>query len=251
MGFTTLGIVLCIMWFAFLAYAVGDPAPIRVTGLVYLWLDAPPGSNSEIHISSESSGVQLETFGRTVVPTRAETITFQGARMSPGVPGLNYSKYQSNEFSKDLYAKPVPAKVTIKVELPEFQTATADFSPKAYEYMSVSIAVFLVKNIDNTSAFKPPLPPTPQGFVATLAAKQLVYLTWQNTDYGEDGFRIERARDSGFSWDVVNIYIASGESLYIDRPIYNNTEYWYRLVSFNSTGDSETNPVIHFRTLLH
>lgn len=79
-----------------------------------------------------------------------------------------------------------------------------------------------------------PLPPTE--LKATLISKDQVDLTWKDNSTNETGFKIERKTDSGNFTEIGST--AADVTTFSDKTIDLNTNYTYRVYSFNQVGKS-------------
>lgn len=56
-----------------------------------------------------------------------------------------------------------------------------------------------------------------------------IQLIWSDRSYNETGFQLQRATDSLFTQNVVNINLGVGASTYTNTGLQPNTKYWYRI----------------------
>ena len=137
------GLIILLLWGC--VYVFGDPAPIRVRGVVYEWINAPPGSNGEIHVGTDFA-IPNATADKKVYAVDTAAITFWTERHGQ----LEYFGFQNVRFNSEMvfdasvYNKPIPNRVVINIILPGFKTLAYEFSPKDYDYMSLSMAIFMV-----------------------------------------------------------------------------------------------------------
>lgn len=92
----------------------------------------------------------------------------------------------------------------------------------------------------------PPAPAAPTGLQATSAGQTEIDLTWTDASGNEDGFRVERSPD-GNSFVPVGTR-AAGQPSYADVGLAPGTSYYYRVVAFNTGGDSTPSNVAHATT---
>ncbi len=87
----------------------------------------------------------------------------------------------------------------------------------------------------------PPVPPGPpeapsNAFAGTNGSHQAV-VSWTDNSSNETGFRLDRSADSGTNWVPVDTAAANAH-LVSDAPVASETQVCYRVVAFNSQGDS-------------
>jgi hypothetical protein len=90
-----------------------------------------------------------------------------------------------------------------------------------------------VKSDDGTVEVVP-LPPTE--LKATLASKEQVDLSWKDNSTNEAGYKIERKTDSGNFTEIGST--ATDITTFSDKSLSLNTNYTYRVYSFNQVGKS-------------
>jgi hypothetical protein len=92
-------------------------------------------------------------------------------------------------------------------------------------------------NLDSYAAVtagNPPAAPTSLG--ATAVSSSQIDLAWTDNAGDEDGFRVERSTDgSNFSQIATT---AANVTSYADTGLAASTTYYYRVLAFNSSGDS-------------
>lgn len=92
-------------------------------------------------------------------------------------------------------------------------------------------------NIRSATVPVRPPPSAPQALTATPLSAQEVQITW-NDVADETGYRLERRTEDPGSWTVLT-ELPAGTTEYHDTTVMEKTEYWYRIVAFNSVGDSD------------
>lgn len=73
-------------------------------------------------------------------------------------------------------------------------------------------------------------------------------ICWEDNSPLESGFRLERKTEGG-NWTVIADNLPADSTLYLDRNVTADTVYYYRLLAFNSAGESEYSEEKIVRTL--
>lgn len=89
----------------------------------------------------------------------------------------------------------------------------------------------------------PVAPAAPTGLTATPSPLSdqppTVTLDWTDNAINEDGFRIERALDAGFTTGFTTFTLNTpNATTFIDTTVGPKTTYFYRAIAFNASGDS-------------
>lgn len=82
------------------------------------------------------------------------------------------------------------------------------------------------------------VPTAPSALSATLASSTKAILSWTDNSMNESGFKIERKTATGV-FGLIGI-TAANVTTYNDTLLSDNTNYTYRVYSYNSTGNSST-----------
>jgi len=83
----------------------------------------------------------------------------------------------------------------------------------------------------------PTAPAAPTNLAATAAGDTRINLTWTDNANNESGFRIERSLD-GSSYGP-RATVGANITAYSDTGLTANTTYYYRVLAYNATGDSD------------
>lgn len=95
----------------------------------------------------------------------------------------------------------------------------------------------------------PPPPSAPTGLRVEYIAMNRIQLVWTDTSSNEDGFAIERCSQRG-----CNNFLEIGRTFpdiraFLDVQLFSNTQYYYRVRSFNAGGKSAYTDVVSAKTL--
>ena len=92
------------------------------------------------------------------------------------------------------------------------------------------------------------LPAKPSDLFATVAGVDRIDLEWVDIAVNEEGFKIERKEESGGEWIQI-AELGMDKTRYTDEGLTANTNYQYRLRSFNSWGQSGYSAVVSATTM--
>ncbi len=81
-------------------------------------------------------------------------------------------------------------------------------------------------------------PAAPTSLTATAISAGQVNLSWADNASNETGFRISRATNSTFTSNPATVTVAAGATTYSDTAVTGRTTYYYRIVAYNSAGNS-------------
>lgn len=91
-------------------------------------------------------------------------------------------------------------------------------------------------------------PLAPKSLIAQNTAGQGVQLTWQDLAYNESGYQIYRSTSAGGVFTLINTTVVNATS-YIDATANGNTQYYYKIRSVNTYGQSAYTDVVGIITL--
>jgi M6 family metalloprotease-like protein/MYXO-CTERM domain-containing protein len=94
------------------------------------------------------------------------------------------------------------------------------------EFVSVSLSGVGVK-----------IPVAPTGLTASAVSSSSIALVWTDASDNEDGFKIERREGSSGLYSEIAT-LSSNSSSFTDTGLQPDTLYFYRVLAFNSTGNS-------------
>lgn len=89
---------------------------------------------------------------------------------------------------------------------------------------------------ETTVTTPPGVPAAPSNLIATVRSLSSIRLSWQDGSANETGFRVERQTGEGEF--VVLGTVAAGSTEYVDTAIQVGASYRYRVIAFNTGGDS-------------
>jgi len=83
-------------------------------------------------------------------------------------------------------------------------------------------------------------PAIPQSLLATNLGPNQIALSWTDNSWNEDGFKLERALDSGGAPGTWSLLVTLGINVtsYTNTALALNSKYWYRVRSYNAAADS-------------
>lgn len=110
--------------------------------------------------------------------------------------------------------------------------STWSYRVRAFEAVDVSAW----SNTASATTFDVP-PATPTDLSATAASDSQINLNWIDQAGNEDGYRVERSDDGSTGWSSV-ASLGANSTGYSDTGLTASTAYFYRVVAFNSAGDS-------------
>ena len=95
---------------------------------------------------------------------------------------------------------------------------------------------------------EPVAPPDPPGnFTYSELTSRSVRLAWTDLSDDETGFRLDRSQSSDFTL-VETVTLDLNVTAYQDINLLPSTDYYYRLVAFNASGDSDYSDTLELRT---
>lgn len=80
-------------------------------------------------------------------------------------------------------------------------------------------------------------PAAPTGLTATAINERRINLSWTDHSASETGFRVERKINAGDPWTAMGT-VAANVTTFADIHVLEDTTYTYRVLAFNSGGDS-------------
>jgi len=90
-------------------------------------------------------------------------------------------------------------------------------------------------------------PATPTIPIAAASAAGQVDLSWQDVGASETGYQVQRSTTSGSGFETIHTTLAD-TTAYRDTGLSPGTRYFYRLVAFNTAGESSPSPEVSVTT---
>jgi len=87
-------------------------------------------------------------------------------------------------------------------------------------------------------------PTAPSGLTATAISSSQINLNWTDNSNNESGFILERKIGSSGAWNDADS-MDTNVTEYQDKGLSSNTEYYYRISSYNSSGESSYSNEVH------
>jgi len=109
-----------------------------------------------------------------------------------------------------------------------------------------SVGCSTYSNIASTSINTSPN--APSDLLATAISSNEIQLNWLDNSYDEDGFRIERAINNPSNWKPI-VTLAANTTNFKDDGLTSSSIYYYRVSSYNTSGNSEYSNVAFATTL--
>jgi titin len=91
-------------------------------------------------------------------------------------------------------------------------------------------------------------PAAPSNLSAASVTQTSLRLNWQDNSNNELGFTVQRATNSTFTKNVVNINVGPNVSFYDFIGLNKNTKYFFRLLAFNANFSSPWSPTLNITT---
>lgn len=92
------------------------------------------------------------------------------------------------------------------------------------------------------------LPPTAPAITDIGVSSVTCCICWEDNSPLESGFRLERKTEGG-NWSVIADNLPADSTLYLDKNVAGDTVYYYRILAFNSFGESDYSDEKIVRTL--
>lgn len=159
---------------------------------------------------------------------RFNSVELNGQSCTVSTNGLSYSC----TLSAPLATVPLIARVVVNQSTASFtqQVATAGDSNIIDIVAANNTQITTLSGVTT-------LPAAPGNLTAQQGSGTSVSLSWVDNSDNEDGFRIERQTDSG-TFSVLSASIAANTTSFTDSTASAGSTYNYRIVAFNSTGNS-------------
>lgn len=169
-----------------------------------------PGSG--IPASVDSCEFVLTTLAGAVVDS--QTLTPSGASVTYNVTSVNAGNY------------------LLSVKLKSGSTLYSAFDEAVQIYDNLTSSKSFSLSNDNFTG----IPSAPSGLSVTEGLAKII-LNWSDASLLEEGFRVKRGTD-GVNFSVVSGDLAAGTTSWEDTTAVSGTQYYYKVVAFNFTGES-------------
>lgn len=93
-----------------------------------------------------------------------------------------------------------------------------------------------------------PVPSAPTNPTATAQGQTSILVGWDDVA-DETGYRVERSADGSTGWADVSGNLAADATSYEDTGLTCATQYFYRVIAFNTNGDSDPSTTVDATTL--
>jgi fibronectin type 3 domain-containing protein len=116
--------------------------------------------------------------------------------------------------------------------------ADTTYHYRVYAYLGAQSSDYSNVLEATTDPAAPEAPAAPSELTAISVGSDSITLTWQDNADNEEGFQLERAEDDAFTATTV-IDLDADAHDYIDSGLTADTPYYYRLLAYNSIGNSD------------
>lgn len=90
------------------------------------------------------------------------------------------------------------------------------------------------------------IPAAPATLAATARSTTQIDLNWSNVSE-ENGYKVQRSTASTGPWSQIGT-TAANVTIFANTGLVNNTTYYYRVIAYNSVGDSPPSPIASAKT---
>jgi len=128
----------------------------------------------------------------------------------------------------------------------------AVFGGFTYTYRVAAFNANGVSGYSNTASM--PVPPdatppaAPSNLSATAITQTSLTLNWTDNSNNETGFTIQRARNSGFTRELVSVTVGADVTSFDVTGLTKNTKYFFRVQAFNINFTSPWSPTLNVTT---
>ena len=153
--------------------------------------------------------------------------------------GFKVDRATNSSFTTGLVTTTV-GKVTSFVSTGLSANTTYYYRVRSYNQMGSS------SNTGTSTVTTTSAPIAPSGLAGTTVSKTEIDLTWVDNSDDETGFKIDRATNSSFTTGLTTFTIATANTTsYSDTGVSADTQYWYRVRSYDSHGSSANSASIN------
>lgn len=83
-----------------------------------------------------------------------------------------------------------------------------------------------------------PIPSPPSDLTATASSRSMITLRWRDNSNNENGFLIRRRTDTEYGWSIIG-RVPQGVNSFQHTNLRPGMTYYYSIIAFNATGESE------------
>lgn len=92
-----------------------------------------------------------------------------------------------------------------------------------------------------------PIPFPPSDLTATASSRSMITLRWRDNSNNEQGFLIRRRTDTEYGWSIIG-QVPPGVNSFQHTNLRPGLTYYYSIIAFNATGESEMSNEAYGRT---
>lgn len=121
--------------------------------------------------------------------------------------------------------------------------------PKGYELSSYSNILLHPFYNGSSSQTEPKLPAAPSSLYEASISETSISLVWKDNAGNEQGYKLYRSTSASSGYVEVATLPANTTSYVDNNNLYAGTTYYYKLLAYNQSGNSDYSPVLAISTL--
>ena len=244
------------------------PAGTTHFELTHLYLDDPgstaPNDNYSITYSIDDHRFGLDTGATEVTVNNVSPIVFNTA-VTPATVTVGGTVTLTGNYSDPGYhGSPADENLQVLINWGDGQSkslATGGIPGTIFEshqYVTAGSFTITIRATDNDGGLTvdslgvtvtgSTAPTIPGNFRVASVTSTQIQLAWTDASNNEDGFAIERCNKKNCANFVEVGRVGSNSTSYVDTMLTPNSQYFYRMRSFNAGGSSPYTPVISEKT---